>query len=162
MKRATKMPRRTESWIRTLGNGALAGLAGTVVMTLAQKLEMKVTQREPSTAPADALEKVTPIALRDETQRMRVANAVHFAYGTAWGEVRGVLSLLGLHAIPATLAHLGLVWGTALRMLPALDLAPPVRQWGAKAIAKDLMLHAVYVAATAGVFEALQRRHAPS
>lgn len=142
----------------SLGYGAIAGLAGTVVMTLAQMIEMKLTQREPSKVPAEAIEKTLHIELRDEAQKARVTNVVHFAYGTAWGEVRGLLSLVGLRGTPATLLHLGLVWGTALRMLPALDLAPPAREWGKKAIAQDLLLHAVYAAAVGGVFDALDRR----
>lgn len=143
---------------QALGYGAVAGFAGTVVMTLAQMIEMKLTQREPSDVPAEAVEKTLGIELREGAQKARVANATHFVYGTAWGEARGLLSLIGLRGAPATLLHLGLVWGTALRMLPALELAPPVREWGKKAIAQDLLLHAVYAVAVGGVFDALQRR----
>jgi hypothetical protein len=144
--------------MRMLGHGALAGLAGTAVMTVAQLVEMQLQKRPASTAPADALEKTLQIELRDAKQKKRAANAVHFAYGTAWGEVRAVLAALGLRGPTADLVHLGLVWGTALRMLPALGLAPPVREWGGKAIAQDLLLHAVYAVAVGRIFDALETR----
>jgi hypothetical protein len=150
----------TRDITRTLAHGASAGLAGTVVMTVVQMIEMKLTDRPPSKAPAEAVEKTLGIELRDETQKKRVANVTHFVYGTAWGEARSGLALAGLRGAPASLVHLGLVWGAALQMLPALGLAPPVREWGAKALAKDLLLHAVYAGTVGLVFDRLERGRA--
>ncbi len=44
-----------------IGKGILAGLAGTLAMTLSQMIEMKITKRKPSTAPADAVKKTLHI-----------------------------------------------------------------------------------------------------
>ena len=37
-----------------IGKGLMAGAAGTLAITLSQMIEMKITKRKPSTAPADA------------------------------------------------------------------------------------------------------------
>lgn len=142
----------------SVGRGMAAGLVGTGVMTLVQMIEMKLQDREASTAPADAFEKVMGVKPRSESAEQRLTQVVHFAYGTGWGAVRGLLGGAGLPAALATPAHLGMVWGAAAVMLPRLDIAPPVRAWGAKGIAKDVMHHAVYAVATGLAYEWLERR----
>jgi hypothetical protein len=60
------------------------------------------------------------------------------------GAARGVLAALGFRGPAATLLHFGAVWGSALVMLPKLDVAPPVREWGVPELAIDAMHHGVY------------------
>ena len=143
----------------TMGRSFVAGLAGTAVMTVAQQIEMKLSDRPPSNAPAEAVEKVFHLApkLDDDAERRR-ASLVHFGYGTAWGGVRGLLSAAGLRGASGTLAHLGLVMGAAAVMLPRLGLAPPLREWGGKQIAKDLLFHGIYAVATGFALGWLERR----
>jgi hypothetical protein len=140
-----------------LGKGLISGAAGTALMTLAQTIEMRSTGREPSNAPAEAASKVVGIEARDEAAEERLNDLTHWAYGTGWGAARGLLAAAGLRGPWAAVAHLGLVWGTALVMLPKLGLAPPPREWGAKALAKDLGLHAVYALGSGLAFEYLDR-----
>ena len=45
------------------------------------------------------------------------------------------------------------VYGTALVMLPALKVAPPVAEWGAEEIAIDAWHHLVYAAAVNAAYE---------
>lgn len=153
----------TASNAGTIGRGLAAGLAGTAVMTVAQQIEMKLSDRPPSTAPAEAVEKVFHLAPKpnDDAERRR-ASLVHFGYGTAWGGVRGLLAAVGLRGASATLAHLGLVMGAAAVMLPRLGLAPPVREWGGRQIAKDLLFHGLYAAATGLALGWLERRARPA
>jgi hypothetical protein len=141
-----------------IGRGLLSGLAGTALMTLAQTLEMKATGREPSTTPADAVEKLLELEPRTEEAEQRLNLLTHWAYGTGWGLVRGALGALGVRGPAAAAAHLALVWGTALVLLPALELAPPPREWGGRELAKDLGFHAVYALGASLAFEALDRR----
>ena len=138
-----------------VGKGLFAGLAGTAAMTLVSTLEMKARGREASTTPVDAVSKVFDIEPVDEDARMRLSNITHWAYGTAWGAARGVISAAGLKGHAATAAHFAAVWGAALVMLPALKVAPPPNEWGAKELALDALHHAVYAAATGAVYEAL-------
>lgn len=138
-----------------VGVGLLAGIAGTLAISLSQKIEMSLTHRQPSTAPADAVEKTLDVKPTDETKRPAVAHRVHWAYGIAWGLARGGFSLLGMHGWRATLAHFGAVWGGSLVLLPALKLAPPVTEESPKAIAIEGLHHAVYAAGAGLAFDAI-------
>lgn len=140
-----------------LGIGLVAGFAGTVTMTAGQMIEMRLRGREPSPTPAKAVEKVMRIEPKDERAEAVLANEVHFAYGTAWGAGLTVLDALGLRGWPATAVHFVAITGTAFVMLPALKVAPPVKEWGAKEIAIDVAHHAVYAIATGVAYTALKR-----
>lgn len=138
-----------------LGRGLVAGLAGTAVMTLIQALQMKLTGGESSDTPARAVGKTLHIQPRDPVGRKRLTHAAHWAYGTGWGVMRSALHGVGLRGWSATAAHLGIVWGTALVVLPRLGVAPPVRQWGSKTILADLGHHATYAVAAGLAYDFL-------
>ena len=78
-------------------------------------------------------------------------------YGTGWGGVRGLLASAGLSGATATVAHLGLVWGSEQVVLPALNVSAPVFKYGGKATAADLLHHTVYAAATGLAYSWLDR-----
>ena len=71
--------------------------------------------------------------------------------------MRGLLSAAGLSAPTATAAHLAAVWGCELVMLPALDVAPQLTEWGAEEVAIDAFHHLVYAAATGVAYSLLER-----
>ncbi|MEX1122958.1 MAG: hypothetical protein WED82_12530, partial [Balneolales bacterium] len=57
-----------------MGRGLVAGLAGTIAMTIVQMIEMKIMNRPGSTVPADGLEKMLPVkAPEDEKEKMKLA-----------------------------------------------------------------------------------------
>jgi len=142
-----------------IGVGLLAGLAGTVAITLSQRIEMKITGRQPSNVPADAVAKTLDIAPTDESAKPQLSHKVHWAYGTWLGITRGLMSLAGLKGWPATLAHFTTVWGGSLIMLPALDLAPPIQKQKPKTILIEGLHHAVYAVAAGLTFDAITSRH---
>ena len=137
-----------------IGKGLIAGLAGTLAMTASQMIEMKITKRKPSDAPAKAVKKTLHIE-PSKGYKMKFSNEVHFVYGTSWGVVRGLLSLMGLTGFAATSIHLAALWGTAITIEPKLDIAPPVTQWKPKDIAVDIFHHAVYAIVAGIVFDAI-------
>jgi len=138
-----------------IGKGLLAGLAGTAAITLSQMIEMKITKREPSEAPVKVASQVTGAAPADESQKEKLSNEIHYAYGTSWGVVRGLLGLAGLKGLPATLVHFGAIWATELIMLPKYDAAPPVDEQEPKSLAIDALHHAVYAVAAGLAYDAL-------
>lgn len=140
-----------------LGKGLVAGMIGTAAMTLSSTLEAKLRNREGSSAPAEAAEKVLGVEPVDDAAEARFSNLVHWAYGTLWGAARGALDVTGLPAVPASATHFAAVWGSALGTLPALRIAPPPWKWGAKEIAVDACHHAVYAAVTGLAYAALSR-----
>lgn len=131
-----------------IGRGLAAGLAGTAAMTASSTIEMKLQGRGGSDAPISAAQKVTGVeGFESDEARERANTFVHWAYGTGWGAARGVLgTFLGPNAADA--AFFALFYGSEHVMMPALDIAPPATQWGAKAVATDLTHHTVYGTAT--------------
>ena len=126
-------------------------------MTVSSMLEAKLRERGSSSAPADAAGKVLGVQPRDEEGQARFSNIVHWAYGTSWGAVRGLLHAAGVDGGKATAVHFATVWGGAQAMLPALDVAPPPWKSPPNEIAIDAFHHAVYAVATGVAFAALER-----
>lgn len=139
------------------GKGVFAGFAGTAAMTVSSTLEMKWRGRPASSAPARAAAKVLGVEPVDEAAEARFSNIVHWGYGSAWGGVRGLLAAAGLPGPTASAAHLGAVWTSEQAMLPALGVAPPLTQWGAKEVAIDALHHVVYAGATGVAYSLLDR-----
>ena len=142
-----------------IGNGVLAGVAGTAAMTLSSTLEAKLRGRAPSSAPARATAKVLGIgSFEDAVAQARFNDLSHWGYGTGWGIVRGLLDAAGLSPRTATAAHGAAIWGTEQVTLPALDVAPPSVFWPKQEIAIDAFHHAVYALATGIAYELLSSR----
>ena len=137
-----------------VGKGLIAGLAGTIAITISQMIEMKITDRKPSSAPADAVEKALHIEATPGNKE-DFANEVHWIYGTSWGVMRGLLSMAGITGFTATTLHMASIWGTAATIQPQLDIAPPLSEWDPKDIAIDIFHHAVYAIVAGLVFDAI-------
>lgn len=140
---------------KAIGIGLMAGLAGTVAITLSQTIEMKLTKRPPSTTPIDAVSKVLDVEATSEAEKQKVSQEVHWTYGTSWGIVRGLIALAGLQGWPATAAHFLGIWGTEQVMLPNLKLSPPITDEEPQSIGIDVLHHAVYALAAGLVYDAI-------
>ena len=141
-----------------IGKGLVAGAVGTVAITASEMIGNKVRGEEPSDTPAEATQKVLDVEPRNEQAKKRLTNVAHFGYGTAWGVPRGLLGLVGLSAIPATLVHFAAVQAVAMTMLPALDVAPPPTEWDRKELGLEAFHHLLYAAAATLAFAFLDRR----
>ena len=119
-----------------VGRGLFAGAAGTVAMTVSSTIEAKLRERGSSSAPADAAGKVLGVQPRDEAGKARFSTVVHWAYGTSWGAVRGLLHAAGVDGTTA--------------------VAPPPWESAPEEIAIDAFHHAVYAVATGVAFAALR------
>lgn len=138
-----------------VGRGILAGAAGTVAMTASGTVERIVREGARGAPPAEAAGPAGGIEPPvDEEAEVPLSNLARWAYGIGWGAVRGLLAPLG--PVGATAAHLALVWGTALAMLPRLGVAPSARGWSAAELGIDLLHHAVYATATGLAYAALE------
>ena len=79
-----------------LAKGVVAGVAGTVLMTAFQKfIEMPITKRGDSYAPADFAERVLPVKAHGHADRKRLNYATHFALGSMWAPPMGSPSVSG-------------------------------------------------------------------
>ena len=146
----------TEKLAGSIGKGLVAGLIGTASMTVSSTVEARLRHRRPSSAPARATAKALGItSFENDIAQARFNDLSHWGYGTGLGVVRGLLDAAGLPPRAATLAHGAAVWGSALVVLPAWDIAPPAIFWAPREIAIDAFHHTVYAVATGIAYELL-------
>ncbi len=139
----------------SLALGALSGLAGTAAMTAFQKLvEMPVTGREDSYAPADFAEKVLGIQPVTASGRWRLNYLTHFALGTLWGAAYGVAASKGLRGPRAVSAVFAVVYTGDVLLNAALGLYHP-SQWSRQDLLIDIVDKVVQAQATGIVFDRL-------
>lgn len=164
----------------TLGKGLAAGLAGTIAITISQMIEMKLSNRGMSDAPMKVggdvlgvepkgqaeLEKkkvdhssngTYDVEKAVEFNKGKFSQIMHFGYGTGWGEARGIMDLLGIRGLVASLLHFGAIWSTALVMLPVKNAAKPITKWPPRQIVLDVVHHAIYALAAGAVYDAISK-----
>lgn len=136
-----------------VGRGVLAGLAGTVVMTAFQKfVEMPITQREESYAPAMFAKRVLPLQPADQQQEARLNYITHYSLGAMWGTAYGVAASTGLRGPRAVLTVFGIVYTGDIALNMALGLYKPWK-WSKQDIIVDALDKFVQASATGMVFD---------
>lgn len=147
--------RKAGRFADVIGKGLIAGLAGTIAITISQMIEMNITHRKASDTPAKAVEKTLEIGPAKGSTEKEFSQKVHWIYGITWGIGRGLLALTGLDGLGAAAIHFASVQTTSMIMLPSLKVAPPLREWGGKEIAIEGMHHAIYAIVAGVVFDLL-------
>jgi len=138
---------------QTIGRGIVAGLAGTAVMTAFQKfVEMPLTGRKDSYAPADFAQKVLPIHPTSDRARNRLNYATHMALGIMWGTAYGVAAHAGLRGQRAVAAVFATVYTGDVVLNTALGLYQPTT-WSAQDWAVDIIDKLVQAEATGAIFD---------
>jgi hypothetical protein len=151
--RAHTMRNRQVSTGDMIVRGVVAGVAGTVVMTTFQKLvEMPLTKRGDSYAPADFAEKVTPVRMSSPEGRRRLNWVTHFTLGTMWGAAYGIAAARGLRGQKAVNTVFGVVYVGDVALNTALGLYRPL-QWSAKEVLVDVVDKYVQAQGTGAVFD---------
>lgn len=151
-----------EGLATTLGRGVVSGLAGTVVMTGFQKyVEMPLTKRKESYAPADMVQRLLPIKPRRRRDRRRLNYVAHFGVGAAWGAAHGAAARAGLSGQKAVGVVFGTLWPGDVVGMTALGLDKPWR-WSRQDLAIDLVDKLVLAEATGVIFERLGGRPSTS
>jgi hypothetical protein len=136
-----------------IGRGILAGVAGTVVMTAFQKfIEMPLTGRSESFAPADFAERILPVHPASDEGRIRLNYATHFALGGMWGTAYGLAASAGPRGQKAVNTVFAVVYTGDVLLNTALGLYKP-GQWSAQDWAVDLVDKYVQAQATGAFFD---------
>lgn len=154
--------------IETAVRGALAGAAGTAVMTMMRREvaprvlpeEMVPEEFVPKRVLEWAEEQAgRPDALPDDTE-MKLSLLPHFGYGSSMGALYG-LARSRVDGVPAPLA--GAVFGVAVwavgfqGWLPALGVQPATTEQPPEKRPMPVMAHLLYGVTTALAYEALER-----
>jgi len=138
-----------------VGRGVLAGLGGTVVMTAFQKLvEMPLTGRDDSNAPAEFAERALSIHPGSARSKKRLNYATHLALGTLWGAAYGSAAQKGLRGQQAVAAVFATVYTGDVVLNTALGLYQP-SSWSSRDWAIDIVDKLVQAEATAMIFDHL-------
>jgi hypothetical protein len=135
--------------------GLAAGLVGTVVMTISETLESRVTAREPSTVPGQVGSKLLGRPLDGDSPK-QLNGVVHWSHGIVMGAIRGLLGLAGLGALAATVLHFLIVWSGDVLLYRSLGIAPMPWRWTGQELATDLFHKGIYALATGVTFELLR------
>ncbi|MBG6218207.1 hypothetical protein IWX75_002688 [Arthrobacter sp. CAN_A6] len=139
--------------VGSIVRGMVAGVAGTVVMTAFQKfVEMPLTGRETSYAPADFAERILPIHPRSQQGREQLNLVTHHALGTMWGAAYGVTAHTGLHGAKAIAVVFPVVYTGDVLLNTALGLYKP-GTWTAEDWTVDLINKFVQAAATGVLYD---------
>lgn len=137
--------------------GALAGAAGTAVMTAFQRLvEMPITGRRESYEPANLVEKLLPIHPKRPAARRRLNYVAHFGVGLGWGAAHALIaSRLGLRGQAAVGAVFGMLWPADVLGVAALGIHAPPWKWSRQDAAIDFADKLVLAQATGFAFDRL-------
>ncbi|WP_219417906.1 hypothetical protein [Pseudonocardia nigra] len=122
-------------------------------MTAFQKLvEMPITGRAASYAPAELAERLLPVRPATAGGRRRLNYATHFSLGAMWGAAYGVAALRGLRGQKAANTVFALVYTGDVLFNTALRLYHPTR-WSARELAVDVVDKYVQAQATSMLFD---------
>jgi hypothetical protein len=139
---------RASGVLRDAGAGLLAGLAGTAAMTIAQGAEFVLTGAEPSSAPADVVDRIKRRAGRGRLTRghRRLVNqGMRWFYGASWGIPYGIVAGGSDVAPEISGPAFGLlVWGAALAPESALGLADVPWKRSPRSLGSEALFHLVY------------------
>ncbi len=131
----------------------LAGMVGTAVMTAFQRLvEMPITGRPESYAPAELAEKFLPVKVKSIRGRKLLNYSAHFAIGAMWGAAYGTAAAVGWRGQKAINTVFAVVYGGELLGGSLSGFSRP-SEWSAQDWAVDVVDIYVQAQATGLVFD---------
>jgi hypothetical protein len=135
--------------------GAAAGLAGVAVMTVAEKVEQRLTHRPDSYVPARTL--LTLIGRRPATDEQPPGwnHAMHWGTGAALGAVRGLWSVTGLRGPSMSLLFSALRLAFDQTLENAAGTGAPPKSWPVKEQVADTTEKLVYGLVTSALSDRL-------
>lgn len=149
------------SVVSVITRGLFAGLVGTVVMTISETLEMKLSGRETSTVPGQVGSKLFAVSPQTEEEMAILSTRMHWGHGIAMGTVRALISVTGLKGLGATLTHFILLWSGDATLYAALGIAPPPWRWKPQELITDLFHKGVFAIAAGATYDRVGSRRQP-
>lgn len=138
-----------------LVRGLAAGLAGVTAMTIAEKVEQRLTRRPNSFVPAHTAERLLRLPHRPDAERRWLNWAMHWGQGILLGAARGLMARHGLRG------PVGSFLFTNLRLLNdqtlenATGVGTPPWTWPVDEQVIDLLHKGIYAFATGLVADRL-------
>ena len=143
--------------MNTVPRAAVAGGVGTAAMTVAQRLEMRMTGRQGSDVPGQVAQGLTGIEPSDPQTQKLMSTGMHWAHGVSGGAARALIGQAGARGLPAAALLFGGLWAMDATLYRALGIADSPWRWSGQDLATDLLHKGLYAAVTSAVYESLDR-----
>jgi hypothetical protein len=143
--------------VRTLGMGLLAGAAGVAAMTLAEKLEQRLTRRPNSYVPAHTLERLLGLPRKPDRERWGLNHVMHWGQGILAGALRTLMAARGVRGPFASFMFTGLRLSIDQTLENATGVGAPPWTWPRDEQVIDMLHKAIYAFTTGAVADRLVR-----
>ena len=143
--------------LRVVGTGLLAGAVGVAAMTLAEKVEQRVTGRPNSTVPRRTLQALTGLPARTERERWLLNHAMHWGQGTVLGIARAVMTERGRRGVRPSLVFAALRLTADQTLENATGVGSPPHAWPRTELVLDVAHKVVYALAAGAAADRLLR-----
>jgi uncharacterized membrane protein YagU involved in acid resistance len=167
---------RYETPLGAVAKGAMAGLAGTIVMTYAMKTVPKLMQSTPASGtqrarrqseeeslepPAQLARKVGAEVLEQPVgtqQAKEIGQGIHWAYGMSWGVLLGLIQgTLWLSPLKFGVVLGTVVWAVGPNwLLPLMKIGPDPSEQPTEQTTMSWAFHALFGVVTALSFSAME------
>ena len=135
--------------------GMLAGAAGVAAMTLAEKLEQRLTRRPDSYMPAHTLERLLGLPRRPDRERRALNLGMHVGQAILLGAWRGVMAEGGLRGPRASAMFAVVRFANDQTLENVTGQGAPPWTWPRDELAIDVMHKGIYAFVTGAVADAL-------
>ena len=152
---ASRAGRDAPAAVSVLVGGLLAGAAGVVAMTLAEKVEQSFTGRPNSYVPAHTLERLLGLPARPDRDRLGLNWAMHWGQGIVLGAVRAWMAKRGFGGPFGSFLFLNLRLLNDQSLENATGVGAPPWTWPRDEQAIDVAHKAVYAFVTGAVADRL-------
>jgi uncharacterized protein YndB with AHSA1/START domain len=149
--------RRIADPVAGLGRGVVAGILGGVAMSASTIAEMRLTGRDPSRVPVQAVERLLSIRARGSDGERRVTTTAHFLVSGLTGGAWGAVASAGLPRPLRTPLLYAMASAPDVAIVPAMRLASAPWRWTPADLARTVGHHAVFTAVTQAAFSRLER-----
>jgi len=135
--------------------GLLAGTMGTILLTLSETIEMKLTGRPASMVPGQVGFRVAKRQPTNQHDLKKVSTLVHWSHGIFLGAVFGLLSLFSASLAVTIAIFFGIVWVGDVTLYKILGIAQWPWKWSGSDLATDLFNKGIYAVATGITFSVI-------
>ena len=135
--------------------GLVAGLVGVAVMTVAEKLEQRLTHRPNSFTPGHTLERLLRLPSKPDEQRLWLNWTMHWGQGVLLGAVRGLMAQRGVRGPVGSFLFMNLRLLNDQTLENVTGVGAPPWTWPRDEQVLDLLHKGLYAVTTGAVADRL-------
>lgn len=135
--------------------GLVAGLVGVAAMTVAEKLEQRLTHRPSSFVPGHTLERLLRLPSKPDAERLWMNWTMHWGQGMLLGAVRGLMAERGLRGPVGSFLFMNLRLLNDQTLENTTGVGAPPWTWPRDEQVIDLLHKAIYAFVTGVVADRL-------